>query len=376
MRQISRRWRRRCCAIRHANVVDDLLRSVGFYPLPLHCRLLCPPATADHQVLHGPVSGASRPSFSFSLAASFFILNLLECHRVVQKESGQPKKGSINDSVDPVYSTDDVEVVAGASQQKKVHYFSLMKRIWREALVVFTVFFVSLSLFPGTTLPITTMSLAPRWWLLSHIWFGACLTQVDRLSRHDRTNSHGHPLAVARVVRDPDDRILRHTTTPPPTTRHDTPPHDQPHHTTNDTPQLSRHMGHITRTTPTRCTVPSLTRRPQVQLPNFRFYRPHAAQVLHPFQCPMAVGPHLRQVLYSVLRGLCVSVCRPLCLIGLRLRTTVSRVIIADARSLRCSFCASSRSSSTTTPGTTCSWPSSRSPTATAAVRASSHSRS
>ncbi len=95
----------------------------------------------------------------------------------MQKESDQPKKGSINDSVDPVYSTDDEEIVTGASQQKKVHYFSLMKRIWREALVVFTVFFVSLSLFPGTMLPLTTMSLAPRWWLLSHIWFGACLTQ-------------------------------------------------------------------------------------------------------------------------------------------------------------------------------------------------------
>lgn len=114
-----------------------------------------------------------------SLLYSYFYSKFIEmssrCAQfIVQKESGQPKKGSINDSVDPVYSTDDEEVATGASQQKKVHYFSLMKRIWREALVVFTVFFVSLSLFPGTMLPITTMSLAPRWWLLSHIWFSAC----------------------------------------------------------------------------------------------------------------------------------------------------------------------------------------------------------
>ncbi|ELR21496.1 Solute carrier family 29 (nucleoside transporters), member 1, putative [Acanthamoeba castellanii str. Neff] len=89
-----------------------------------------------------------------------------------QKESGQPKKGSINDSVDPVYSTDDEEIVAGASQQKKVHYFSLMKRIWREALVVFTIFFVSLSLFPGMTAQIhtATHSLSQEWFVILMIF--------------------------------------------------------------------------------------------------------------------------------------------------------------------------------------------------------------
>jgi equilibrative nucleoside transporter 1/2/3 len=87
------------------------------------------------------------------------------------QEDSKPKKGSINDSIDPVYVTGSDGIVPQAAQPK-IKYLSLFRRIWREALVVFTVFFVSLSLFPGMTVQIhtATHSLSQEWFVILMIF--------------------------------------------------------------------------------------------------------------------------------------------------------------------------------------------------------------
>lgn len=53
---------------------------------------------------------------------------------------------------------------AGSHDVPKLSYLGLLGRLWKEALVVYTVFFVTLSLFPSITAEIeTTSSISQDW---------------------------------------------------------------------------------------------------------------------------------------------------------------------------------------------------------------------
>lgn len=63
----------------------------------------------------------------------------------------QSKKGSVNNLTPVIDSSEEESIIT--LDKKKVRYLPLMSRIWREALVVFSIFFVTLSLFPGKAIP-------------------------------------------------------------------------------------------------------------------------------------------------------------------------------------------------------------------------------
>jgi len=101
---------------------------------------------------------------------SYFLLLRLPItrHYLARAEEQGKKRLSINYEQ---HSSND-EIFALEGEKKKVYYFDLMSRIWREALVVFSVFFVSLSLFPGMTAQIhtATPSMSQEWFIILMIF--------------------------------------------------------------------------------------------------------------------------------------------------------------------------------------------------------------
>eukprot|EP01133_Synstelium_polycarpum_P009726 gene9726-11356_t len=98
----------------------------------------------------------------FCFASFLLLLSLPITKQILQnyEDSKKSNSGSVND-------TNEV------STQRQVSIISLFKRVWKEAFVVFTIFFTTLSLFPGITSLVVNIhtNLSQDWFQIIFVLF-------------------------------------------------------------------------------------------------------------------------------------------------------------------------------------------------------------